>query len=91
VTYNAKGFLDKNRDTFFDDLKALCFTSKLSVLVDVFEVLFKPELEASCVRACVSACVSACVVAPFVPVSLCVQYIDIMIRSHALTKHNKKE
>ena len=39
VTYNAAGFLDKNRDTFFDDLKALCFTSKSPVLVEIFEVI----------------------------------------------------
>eukprot|EP00026_Physarum_polycephalum_P002483 Phypoly_transcript_02490.p1 GENE.Phypoly_transcript_02490~~Phypoly_transcript_02490.p1 ORF type:complete len:810 (+),score=170.22 Phypoly_transcript_02490:150-2579(+) len=38
VTYNAAGFLDKNRDTFYDDLKALCFTSKSTVLVEIFEL-----------------------------------------------------
>lgn len=38
VTYNAKGFLDKNRDTFFEDLKILCYGSKSTVMVEMFEV-----------------------------------------------------
>eukprot|EP01111_Echinosteliopsis_oligospora_P014908 TRINITY_DN5735_c0_g1_i1.p1 TRINITY_DN5735_c0_g1~~TRINITY_DN5735_c0_g1_i1.p1 ORF type:complete len:806 (-),score=234.13 TRINITY_DN5735_c0_g1_i1:55-2472(-) len=37
VDYDVRGFLDKNRDTLFEDLKMLCCTSKLPILVSFFE------------------------------------------------------
>jgi len=36
VTYNVKDFLEKNRDTFFEDLKILCQTSQNPVLKALF-------------------------------------------------------
>lgn len=36
VTYQVVDFLEKNRDTMFDDLKDACKSSELPVMVDVF-------------------------------------------------------
>jgi len=37
VSYNVGGFLYKNRDTLFDDLKELCLSSQMQTLREVFE------------------------------------------------------
>eukprot|EP01102_Stenamoeba_stenopodia_P000526 TRINITY_DN1051_c0_g1_i1.p1 TRINITY_DN1051_c0_g1~~TRINITY_DN1051_c0_g1_i1.p1 ORF type:complete len:596 (-),score=130.79 TRINITY_DN1051_c0_g1_i1:192-1979(-) len=37
VTYNVRNFLDKNRDTLFEDLKGLCLVSAVPVLKAIFE------------------------------------------------------
>lgn len=39
VTYECTDFLEKNRDTMFDDLKELCFSSASSLLVNVFQLV----------------------------------------------------
>jgi myosin I len=36
VAYQVEGFLEKNRDTMFDDLKDACKSSELATLADVF-------------------------------------------------------
>jgi myosin heavy subunit len=37
VNYRVEGFLDKNRDTLFEDLKNLCLSSENSLLRSIFE------------------------------------------------------
>ena len=36
VTYSVQGFIDKNRDTLFQDLKRLMFNSKMNLLQEIF-------------------------------------------------------
>jgi len=37
VNYRVEGFLDKNRDTLFEDLKNLCLASENNLLRQIFE------------------------------------------------------
>eukprot|EP01114_Cavostelium_apophysatum_P015638 TRINITY_DN4304_c0_g1_i2.p1 TRINITY_DN4304_c0_g1~~TRINITY_DN4304_c0_g1_i2.p1 ORF type:complete len:821 (-),score=179.67 TRINITY_DN4304_c0_g1_i2:123-2585(-) len=44
VTYHVQGFLDKNRDTLFEDLKILCANSKSPALKEIFELSMNGEM-----------------------------------------------
>ncbi|EGG18742.1 myosin IA heavy chain [Cavenderia fasciculata] len=45
VHYNIEGFLDKNRDTLFNDLVLLATSSQSSLLVDIFQYVAPQALE----------------------------------------------
>ena len=38
VNYSVSGFLDKNRDTLFEDLKNLCLASEMPLLQKIFSI-----------------------------------------------------